>query len=246
MTIRVVTGTSTGVGKTVITAAMAATAAAAGQTVAVVKPAQTGLGPNESGDIAHVAELAGIEDLYELQRFPDPLAPEAAARIRELPTLSRQQIVSAIAALAEEFDLVLVEGAGGLLVRFDEHGTTLADIAEDLASDHDTEVVVVADPALGTLNHTALTVEALQQRKLHLAGVVLGSWPLEPDLACQTNLVDLQSVVGAPISGAMLAGAGELNRENFLAAAESSLSPAFGGRFDEADFAVTFQTRRTS
>ena len=246
MTIRIVTGTSTGVGKTVITAAMAATAQAAGQSVAVVKPAQTGLTPEEPGDIAQIAQLSGASDLYELQRFPDPLAPAAAARIRDLPTLSREQISSAISALADEFDLILVEGAGGLLVPFDKLGTTLADIAEDLASDHDTEVVIVAEPALGTLNHTALTLEALQSRKLHLAGVVLGSWPLEPDLACRTNLKDLSSLIGEPISGAMLADSGELSRSNFLVAAESALSPALGGRFDAADFSMTFQNRRTS
>ena len=244
MTVRIVTGTGTGVGKTIITAALAAVAKDTGHKVAVVKPAQTGITPQESGDINEISRLSDIEDLYELQRFPDPLAPETAARVRGIKPLARKQLTSAITTIADDHDQVLVEGAGGLLVRFDEDGTTIADIAEDLAAHIDTEVVVVANAALGTLNHTALTLEALQHRKLHCAGVVIGAWPLEPDLACRTNLVDLASLIGAPISGAMLADAAHLSTANFLAAAESALSPALGGRFDAADFIQTFQIRR--
>ena len=244
MSVRIVTGTGTGVGKTIITAALAAVASDSGQRVAVVKPAQTGVTPEESGDINEVSRLSQIDDLYELQRFPDPLAPETAARVRGITPLSRKQLTSAIKAIEEEHDQVMVEGAGGLLVRFDEVGTTIADLAEDLSGEVDTEVIVVADAALGTLNHTALTIEALESRKLHCAGVVIGSWPLEPDLACRTNLVDLETVIGDPISGAMLANASRLSVANFLAAATSSLSPALGGRFDAADFIQTFQIRR--
>jgi dethiobiotin synthetase len=76
----VITGTDTGVGKTVVTAALAALAAGQGQRVAVVKPVQTGAAPGEPGDLDEVRRLSGIEDVHEYARFPEPLAPGGAAR----------------------------------------------------------------------------------------------------------------------------------------------------------------------
>ena len=173
MSILVVTGTGTEVGKTVVTAAVAALAAARGGGVAVVKPAQTGVGPGEPGDLAEVARLAGLCDTHEYARYPDPLSPAAAARISGLPPLSLAQTARNIRKLALDRALVLVEGAGGLLVRYDEDGATLADLARELGA----PALVVADPALGTLNHTALTLESMALRGVDLAGIVLGSWP---------------------------------------------------------------------
>ncbi|MGW4164230.1 ATP-dependent dethiobiotin synthetase BioD, partial [Streptomyces sp. NPDC004788] len=80
MSIIVITGTNTEVGKTVLTAALAATATAAGRSVAVLKPAQTGVGPGEPGDADDVARLSGAATTAELARFPEPLAPGTAAR----------------------------------------------------------------------------------------------------------------------------------------------------------------------
>ena len=228
MSILVITGTSTGVGKTVVTAAIAALARYAGQQVAVVKATQTGLAPDEPGDLADIAALSGCTDLHEPYRFADPLAPEAAARHAGLPYPDRDRIVTVARELAADRDLVLVEGAGGLLVRFDDQGTTLADIAADL----DAPLLVVADPALGTLNHTALTLEAIDRRGLTCAGVVLGSWPQEPDLACRSNLIDLPRIVGSDLRGAIAAGAGELSAEAFRHVAEAGLDAGFGGRFN--------------
>jgi len=94
---------------------------------------------------------------------------------------------------------VLVEGAGGLLVRFDDAGGTLADVAWSLAA----PVLLVADPALGTLNSTALTAEALARRGIRCLGVVVGRWPAEPDLAMRCNLADLPVAAGAPLLGVL-------------------------------------------
>jgi dethiobiotin synthetase len=232
VSVLVVTGTGTGVGKTVVTAALAALAATRGSRVAVVKPAQTGVGAAEGGDLADVRRLAGVTDLHELARFPDPLSPAAAARHSGLPPLDLQTAASAIRGLAAERDLVLVEGAGGLLVRYDEEGATLADLARALAAD----VLVVVDPALGTLNHTALTLEAIAHRGLVLVGVVIGAWPAEPDLACRSNVRDLETLAARPLAGALPAGAGSLDAPEFLLAARAALAPAFGGTFDAADF----------
>ncbi len=241
MSILVVTGTGTGVGKTITTAALAALAAARGSSVAVVKPAQTGVADGEPGDLAEVARLAGISaaDTHEYARYPDPLSPAAAARMSGLPPVSLPDAAADIRKLAESRRLVLVEGAGGLLVRFDEDGTTLADLAREL----DAPVLVVADPALGTLNHTALTLESMALRGVELAGVVLGSWPQpprEPDLAMRCNIRDLETLAARPLAGAIAAGAGNLDAAEFLLAARAGLSPAFGGTFDAAAFRATF------
>ena len=232
MSVLVVTGTGTGVGKTVVTAAVAALAAARGSRVAVVKPAQTGVDTDEPGDLAEVRRLAGVTDLHELARYPDPLSPAAAARHSGLDPLDLRSAAARVRELAGDRDLVLVEGAGGLLVRYDEEGATVADLAHELAAD----VLVVVDPSLGTLNHTALTLEAMAHRGLALAGVVIGAWPAEPDLACRSNVRDLETLAARPLAGALPAGAGSLPGAEFLLAARAGLAPALGGTFDAADF----------
>lgn len=111
-----VTGTDTEVGKTVVTAAITAAAQAAGLRVAVVKPGQTGTATGEPGDVEAVTRLAAPMTGRTLASFPDPLAPLAAARVAELPPLELYNAVDAIRDEADKHDLVLVEGAGGLLV----------------------------------------------------------------------------------------------------------------------------------
>lgn len=223
--ILVITGTGTGVGKTVVTAALAAVAPGR---VAVLKPAQTGVGPGEPGDLADVARLAAPAATVELARYPDPLAPATAARRAGRPALTPAAAAAAAARLVDDHDLVLVEGAGGLLVRFsDDPPGTLADVAALLAA----PVLVVAAAGLGTLNAAALTVEALRSRGLACAGVVIGAWPAAPDLAARENLRDLPAVTGVPLLGAVPEGAGGLDREAFGRVARHGLAPALGGRW---------------
>lgn len=221
----VVSGTGTGVGKTVVTAAIAALAIARGDRVAVVKPAQTGTAAGEIPDTEAVRRLTGLADTHELATFPDPLSPEAAARVAGLAPLDLRAAADYVAELAESRDLVLVEGAGGLLVRYDPDGGTITDLAAAL----DAPVAVVAAAGLGTLNHTALTLEALAARKLAPAGVVIGSWPRQPGIAELANLTDLQAVAGGPLAGVMPEGAGGLDRGGFLAAAAAGLAECLGG-----------------
>ena len=116
---------------------------------------------------------------------------------------------------------MLVEGAGGLLVRFAAEDT-LADVAAALAA----PVLVVATAGLGTLNHTALTTEALAARGLRCPGVVIGSWPAAPDLAAECNLADLPAVTGLPLLGRLPAGAGRLAPDEFLVTARAGLEAA--------------------
>ncbi len=232
MSVLFVTGTDTEVGKTVTTAALAAAAVAAGRSVAVLKPAQTGVAEGEPGDVAEVRRLAGAEvTAVELARYPEPLAPETAARRAGLPRVSPDAVAETARTLAKEHDLVLVEGAGGLLVRFDDRGSTLADAARLLGA----PVLVVAAAGLGTLNATALTAEALRSRDLACAGVVVGSWPREPDLAARCNLADLPVAAGAPLVGLLPQGAGALAPEVFRRRAGAWLSPALGGAWEGAE-----------
>ncbi|MER5378399.1 dethiobiotin synthase [Streptomyces sp. NPDC002553] len=232
MPILVITGTGTEVGKTVTTAAVAASARAAGRSVAVLKAAQTGVGPHERGDADEVARLAGPVTTTELARYPDPLAPATAARRAGRPAVRPQAIAEAAGKLAAEHDLVLVEGAGGLLVRFDEAGATLADAAELLRA----PVLVVASPGLGTLNTTELTSRELRSRGLELLGVVIGSWPGSPDLAMRCNVTDLPDVAGAPLLGALPEGAGALTPADFRTRAPGWLAARLDGTWEAEAF----------
>jgi dethiobiotin synthetase len=238
MPVLVITGTGTEVGKTVTTAAVAAAAMAAGRSVAVLKAAQTGVGPDEPGDAQEVARLAGEVTATELARYPEPLAPATAARRAGHAPVHPQEVAEAAAKLATEHDLVLVEGAGGLLVRFDAAGGTLADAAQLLGA----PVLVVASAGLGTLNTTELTSRELRSRGLDPLGLVIGSWPDAPDLASRCNLADLPDVAGVPLLGALPAGAGALTPAGFRAKAPHWLAPRLDGTWD----AEAFQRRQAA
>lgn len=235
MTVLLVSGTGTAVGKTTVAAAVATLATRAGSRVAVLKPAQTGEPDGGGGDLAEILRRAPAARGVELVRYPDPLSPAAAARRSGRPPLSPPACIDAIRAAAAEADVVLVEGAGGLLVQYDEEGLTMADVAAEL----DLPVLLVTSPALGTLNTTALTLEAMTSRGLRLHGLVIGSWPGTPDLAERSNVADLEALAGRPLAGALPAGAAGLDNEAFAAASRRGLSDRYGGVFDAAAFRRT-------
>jgi 8-amino-7-oxononanoate synthase/dethiobiotin synthase len=214
-----VTGTGTDVGKTVVTAGLAAALRLTGRRVAVVKPAQTGVAPGEPGDLDEVRRLAGIEDLHEFARFPEPLAPATAARRAGVGVPTVQELADRISGLRGR-DLVLIEGAGGLLVELDRDGGTLADLGALLGA----PAIVVARPGLGTLNATALTCEALHSRGVHCLGIVIGAWPLHPDLAAICNLEDLPRYTSARVLARLPEGLGQLDAPAFEAFARSELT----------------------
>ncbi|MGV0850111.1 dethiobiotin synthase [Mycolicibacterium phlei] len=206
MTTVIVTGTDTGVGKTVATAALACCARLAGVDVAVSKPVQTGF-PDDD-DLAEVGRLSGVgeEQLVGGWRYPEPLAPRAAAERsgRALPT--RAELVASV----PHGELTLVEGAGGLLVEIGA-GTTLRDLAVELSA----PVLVVVSAGLGTLNHTALTLEALVSKGLSCVGLVIGAWPPEPGVVELGNRRALEGL--APVRAVLPAGAGSLSPSEFEA-----------------------------
>jgi dethiobiotin synthetase len=190
--IRFVTGTDTGVGKTVAAAALCRVERLAGQTVLYAKPVQTGLHPAEPGDAAFVAAAAGVP-VVECLRFRDPLAPAVAAE-RAGAIIDVDGLLADLVKAGDGFDRVVVEGAGGLLVPLSED-VTMADLADRLGAG----LVVVTRPSLGTLNHTALTLEAARGRGLPVDGLVISGWPAHPSVTEETNLERLSAM--APVLG---------------------------------------------
>jgi dethiobiotin synthetase len=237
VTALLVTGTGHGVGATVVTAALASLALSRGQRCTVVKPAQTGLPEGAAGDLADVVRLAGDDvRTVELARYPEPLSPAAAARASGLDPVDPAMCAHAVLQAERDADLVLVDGSGGLLVRYDEDGFTTAELARTLRL----PVVVVAGSDRDAAGSAALTLEAVAHRGLDLTGIVLGAWPGAPDVVARSLVADLEMLAARPLLGALPAGLGTRDRADFLATARAGLSPALGGTFDAAAF------RRTS
>ncbi len=174
-----VTGTDTGVGKTVVAALLCRGRPGA----TYVKPVQTGLAQDEA-DALVVARLAGCETRTG-PGLDEPLAPAVAAA-RVGMSITRADLLGPFSGLGD----VVGEGAGGLLVELGTDGTTLADLAADLHL----PLVVVARPGLGTLNHTRLTCEAAWARGLRVAGIVVNRYPADPGVAERTNIDELATM----------------------------------------------------
>ena len=223
-----VTGTDTGVGKTIVTAAMAASAGSAGLRVAVVKPAQTGTVEGPPSDVEVVARLARPASATTLVDYPDPLAPLVAARMAGAAPLELYDAVDAIRDQVKEYDLVLVEGAGGLLVPMGVRPSGEAWTVADLALLLSATAVVVARAGLGTLNHTALTLEALRRRSVP-ACVVIGGWPASPGQVHWTNLSELLP----QLAGAVPDGVGAMEPGVFRRSAPGWLTPQLYGVLDD-------------
>lgn len=205
----VVTGTNTEIGKTIATAALAVRAADDGSVI-VVKPVQTGVNPRDRGDAGEVHRLTGVQ-AQEFTALRDPLAPDTAAMLRgeQIPLI--REYVDRIRVLTEFHDTVIVEGAGGLLVRLDSESGTILDLAAELGA----AVVIVTSAELGTLNHTELTVNALRARDIEPLGLIIGSWPSDPGLAEECNADDLPRVTGVPVIATIPAGSGQLESAAF-------------------------------
>ena len=216
MSVLVVTGTDTGVGKTVATAALACHARLAAIDVAVCKPVQTGSADGDD-DLAEIGRLSDVTDLHGLARLPEPLAPAAAAHRAGVRLPTRAELASMVVGVDRPGRLTLVEGAGGLLVEIGDGGVTLRDLAVDIGA----QVLIVVRAGLGTLNHAALTLEALASQRVRNAGLVIGAWPQVPGVV-ETGNRDVLSAM-APLRAVLPAGAGALGSAQF----ESMSSVAF-------------------
>lgn len=196
-----VTGTDTGVGKTVVTAGLARLLGDEGISVGVMKPVETGHAeddgwPADAGFLALAARTDDPRERVVPFVYAEPLAPLVAAR-RGGRAVDLAKIDAAAAAIAARHDLILVEGAGGISVPITE-GTDMAGLALRLGL----PLLVVARPDLGTLNHTFLTVRYARARGLRVVGVVLcGGRGDAAEVAERTNPPMIEEMCGAPVLG---------------------------------------------
>ena len=197
-----VTGTDTGVGKTLVAAGLALFCRGHGLQVGVMKPCETGVGDAQQpgADARLLRWAAGSGDADELlapYRLPQPLAPAAAAEHAGVK-IEPQLIVDRYAGICAGKDLVIVEGAGGLMVPL-RGGFLVADLVRQL----NIPLLVVARPSLGTINHTLLTVFAARAMELPVAGVVINRMPADPDLAAAEAPHQLATLASAPLLGVL-------------------------------------------
>ena len=183
-----ITGTDTGVGKTMVAAALAAWHKRRNKPVGVYKPVESGVtfinGNPQPEDGLFLKKMSGCDaplDKIVPRCFPEPVAPMVAAESAGI-TLSLQQMAADYNELANTYDNMIVEGAGGLLVPLTPVATN-----RELIKALELPVILVAADRLGVMNHTLLTVEALQQADIPIAGIVLNRMQTSDDISINTN-----------------------------------------------------------
>lgn len=195
-----VTGTDTGVGKTVLAAAICAALADRGERVAAFKPAVTGLDedPGKWGHdhelLASVANSGQSPDDVVPYRYQPPLSPHLAAELAG-EEIHAGALLTAARAAGGSAEVLVVEGVGGLLVPLSP-----SYLVRDLAADLGLPVVIAARPGLGTINHTLLTVEAARAAGLRVAGVVMTPWPHGPEPIELSNRETIERLGGVVVS----------------------------------------------
>ncbi len=181
-----VTGTGTEVGKTVVAATIARRLATAGESVAVLKPAVTGLDEPGEPDHALLRRAAGSTQTDEEiapYRYGPPMSPHLAAELAG-ERIEPKRLLGAAGAAEKSADALVCEGVGGLLVPLSAFPPYLV---RDLAVELALPVVVAATPGLGTINHTLLTLEAARDADLDVVAVVLTPWPESPTPVEESN-----------------------------------------------------------
>ena len=210
-----VSGTDTGCGKTAVACALARSLRAAGKRVRVLKPIETGCVDGEPADARALAEAAGDDAPLERlcpYRFALPAAPEVAARAEGI-AIEIALIEAALALASKDADLVIVEGAGGLLVPI-APGLDMAGLVRRLGL----PLLVATRATLGTINHTLLTLEAARARGLRVLGVVVSHASAALSPAERRNLDLLLERLPVPLLGELTYGSRQLPA-NFDAAA---------------------------
>lgn len=242
-----ITGTDTGVGKTAVTAALAALLREKGLVTGVIKPFQTGTELEGLSDAEFIYRFLGRDCvLSEVSpcRLRAPLSPYRAAAIEGVD-IPLEDIMEHTRDYISRNDVTLVEGAGGICVP-----VTGSCMMADLAVDLDAPMVIVARPGLGTLNHTALSLEYARQRGARVLGVIINGFPEPADIASATNPAVLRDVFSVEILGVIPHFPGlDVEGGSFSGlerAGEDCFSPLFGGKFSADAFLeeLSEKTRR--
>ena len=204
-----ITGTDTGIGKTLVGCGIAAALTAQGKKVGVLKPAETGcemrdgaLHPDDAKRLASCAQSTLPVETLCPYRFPPPVAPEPLRLSKRVSLFSLSGSLEIYQNIASQHDMTIVEGAGGLLVPLVGR-YSYADLAKDLGI----PVLVVVGSKLGALNHTLLTLHCLQTRGLPLAGYILNHPTETSDDAIKTNAATLAGLTDVPCRGIIPASA---------------------------------------
>lgn len=196
-----ITGTDTGVGKTIVGATLAYLLRMSGARVGVMKPVTSGCRQEGGGLVSDDALLlcrsagTACSDDVAPYLLREPLAPAEAARMDGV-RIDFGRIRESYQRLAASHDVMIVEGAGGLMVPL-AGGLLVADLVREL----ELPLLVVARPDLGTINHTVLTCFCAQQMGLSVAGVIVNNYPDAPGLAEQSAPHHIGSLCGAPVLG---------------------------------------------
>ncbi len=197
MSALLVTGTDTGIGKTFVACALAHALRARGRTVAVMKPVETGVVSEPEDALrlrAAAADPAPLDDICPY-RLRAPLAPAVAARAEGV-TIDLARLETLIRRRQAAADVLLVEGAGGLLVPIRD-GITYADLAARLGL----PLLVVAANRLGTINHCALTARVAAAAGLTVLGFVLSQPTLDHDPSIASNAATIERLAGLTCLG---------------------------------------------
>jgi dethiobiotin synthetase len=209
-----VTGTDTGIGKTVVTSAIVAALRAEGLNAGVWKPVQSGalLGSGVT-DAERILSMTGIMERPEAVApftFEAPLTPMLAAKQAGV-TLTLEEVMAAGIPLAERYEALIIEGAGGLAVPLTDHALML-DFIQELRI----PVLIVARSGLGTINHTLLTASLLRHRDVPIVGVVINDGEyneLSDDPSIATNAELIERYGNLQVLGRFPRLQGEINKE---------------------------------
>lgn len=240
-----ITGTDTGVGKTVVTAALASCLQNNGYRVGVVKPVQTGTELPGLMDIQFVYKV--LRRPYKIEevcyyRMSLPLSPMTASELLG-EDIDLDLIRESFNEFSEKHDYVIVEGAGGIMVPISSDYFML-DLAEDLGL----AVIIVSRPGLGTVNHTLLTAEIIKGRGIELPGFVISSFPRDPGIAEKTNPEAIEKTGGLKLLG-VIPLLGGLSVEEGVVGNLHDISRAFfvpelGGSFDKQRFIDDLRSKK--
>lgn len=206
-----ITGTDTGVGKTIVSAAILRGFIKKGLKIGAMKPIETGclnkdgiLLPSDGMFLRDMAEMNDPLEFVTPIKFENPVSPLVASRL-ENEAIDLDRIFKIFDNLKKKYDYIVVEGVGGLMVpivKLQKRKTEAFYFVRDLIKDMELEVIIVSRPFLGTINHTLLTVEALNNKKIPVKGLIINhSTEIKGDVSVATNPEILTEILDIPLLG---------------------------------------------